>query len=243
MIQETLAQTPLYTDHLPGGGHWSAVLRRGQALLITDLEGGANVALLAYNAHEKTERLNLPDTLKAQHTARLTAGHCLYSDMGHVLLCIAADSLGWHDPIGGLSDAADVERRYGAGRFQELRNGFHRNGTDNLLVELGKWGLTRRDLAMNVNFFSKLAADELAQLRFVPGHSRAGDQVLLFAPMDTLVVLSAIQHPLDPQPQYAPRPVELAVSRIADYAAATAHCRACRPENARGFELTERLFL
>lgn len=240
-----MTDTVLYTDLLPGGAHWSAVIRRGQQLRLTDLEGGANLALLAFNAHEKTERLNLPDTLKAQHTARLTAGHCLYSDMGHVLLCLRDDSLGWHDAIGGVSNAADVERRYGGGPgrtdFQTLRNAFHRNGLDNLLVEMGKWNLTRRDLAMNVNFFSKVASDEHGRFDFVPGHSPAGSTVTLYAPMDTLVVLTAIPHPLDPQPQYAPRPVELQVARVADHAAATALCRSSRPENARGFALTERL--
>jgi urea carboxylase-associated protein 2 len=233
----------LYSDHLPGGAHWSAVIKRGQSLRITDIEGGANVALLAYAASEKTERLNLPDTLKCQHTARLTAGHCLYSDMGHVLLCITADSLGWHDAIGGVSNAADVLAQFGAGDFQDLRNGFHRNGQDNLLVEIGKWGLTRRDLAMNVNLFSKVVADDEGRFAFVAPHSRSGDCVELVATMDTLVVLTAIQHPLDPATRYAPKPVQLSLSRVTDLDAAIAICRNARAENARGLELTARLAL
>ncbi|MDB5970881.1 MAG: hypothetical protein JWQ90_3331 [Hydrocarboniphaga sp.] len=233
----------LYSDLLPGGAHWSAVIRRGQSLRITDLEGGANLALLAYAASEKTERLNLPDTLKCQHSARLTAGHCLYSDMGHVLLCITQDSLGWHDAIGGVSNAAEVLQQFGAGDFQDLRNSFHRNGQDNLLVEIGKWGLTRRDLAMNVNFFSKVVADDEGRFAFATPHSKAGDFVELVAPMDTLVVLTAIQHPLDPVTAYAPKPVRLSVSRVDDLDAAIAACRASRPENARGLALTERLAL
>ena len=52
------------------------------------------------NANEKTERLNLPDSLKCQHTAKLTSGHCLYSDMGRVLAAITADTCGWSDSIG-----------------------------------------------------------------------------------------------------------------------------------------------
>ncbi len=51
------------TELLPGGGHRSFVLRRGQLLRLTDLEGGANVSTLLFNAREKTERLNLPDSL------------------------------------------------------------------------------------------------------------------------------------------------------------------------------------
>ena len=71
----------LYEETVPGGGHTSFILKRGQLLRITDIEGGANVSLLLFNAGEKSERLNLPDTLKGQHTAKLTleertARHC-----------------------------------------------------------------------------------------------------------------------------------------------------------------------
>ena len=88
----------LREERLPGGAHTSLILRKGQILRLTDIDGGANVSMMMLNPHEKSERLNLPDTLKGQHTARLTAGHCFYSDMGRVLAGIVADSCGWHDP-------------------------------------------------------------------------------------------------------------------------------------------------
>jgi len=52
-------------------------MRSGSALTLTDVEGGANVGLLFYNPENLLERHNAPDTLKCQHTFRLTAGHCL----------------------------------------------------------------------------------------------------------------------------------------------------------------------
>ncbi|RBB92529.1 urea carboxylase, partial [Pseudomonas sp. MWU12-2115] len=146
-------------ERLPGGGHLSFVLKRGQLLRLTDLQGGANVSLMLFNAHEKTERLNLPDSLKCQHTAKLTAGHCLYSDMGRVLAAITRDTCGWSDSLGGVLCADEVEQKYGRGRYQELRNGFYRNGADNLLVEMGKWGLGLCDLSMTLNLFSRVDVD------------------------------------------------------------------------------------
>ena len=92
----------LREERLPGGAHTSLILRKGQILRLTDIDGGANVSMMMLNPHEKSERLNLPDTLKGQHTARLTAGHCFYSDMGRVLAGIVADSCGWHDPFGAM---------------------------------------------------------------------------------------------------------------------------------------------
>lgn len=235
-------QATLYEETVPGGGHTSFVLKRGQTLRLTDVEGGANVSLMLLNAQQPSERLNLPDTLKGQHTAKLTAGHGLYSDMGRVLAVITADTCGWHDSLGGVLDAAEVAEKYGSGRYQELRNGFHRNGTDNLLVEMGKWNLDLPDLLMVVNLFSKVAVDADGVFHFVPGHSPAGAAVELFAPMDTLVVLTALQHPMDPAPRYAPKPVRLTwLDAPSD--AVTAAFRASRGENARALHNTERLYL
>lgn len=232
----------LYEELVPGGGHTSFVLKRGQLLRITDLEGGANVSLLLLSAAEKSERLNLPDTLKCQHTAKLTAGHCLYSDMGRVLAAITADTCGWHDSFGGVLNAEEVSEKYGAGRYQELRNGFFRNGVDNLLVEMGKWNLNIQDLLMALNLFSKVSVDGDGRFHFEPGNSKAGDYIELYAPMDTLVVLTALQHPLDPNPQYAPKPVQLSWSKV-ESDGISVLCRTSRPENSRGFHNTERLYI
>ena len=235
-------RTTLYEETVPGGGHTSFVLKRGQVLRLTDIEGGGNVSLLLFNAAEKSERLNLPDSLKCQHTAKLTAGHCLYSDMGRVLAAITADSCGWHDSFGGVLNAAEVQEKYGQGRYQELRNGFHRNGVDNLLVEMGKWDMRLQDLLMCLNLFSRVDVDADGCFRFAQGNSKAGDYVELYAPMDTLVVLTALQHPLDPNPQYAPKPIGLTWQQVAADGISVL-CRTSRPENGRGFHNTERQYL
>jgi uncharacterized protein len=242
MNDTTTINPTLLEETVPGGGHTSLIVKRGQLLRITDLRGGANVSLMLLNAAEKSERLNLPDTLKCQHTARLTRGHCLYSDMGRVLAAIVADTCGWHDTLAGVANADEVREKYGEGRYQELRNAFYRNGTDNLLVELGKWGLNITDLLMTLNLFSRVDVSDTGALSFVPGNSQAGDYVELYAPMNTLVVLTAIQHPLDPAPDYAPKPVKLTLSGGIDPQVADI-CRTSCDENRRGFINTERFFL
>ncbi len=231
--------TPLFDEHLPGGGLWSAVIRRHQVLRLTDIEGGANVSLMAWNAAAPLDRLNLPDTLKAQYTARLTRGHVLMGDMGRVLLSITSDTAGWHDPLGGHSDAGEVLQKYGERSYQEARNDWHRNAHDNFLVEMGKHGLGPRDLVANVNFFSRLDADDDGRLSFHSGNSKAGDSVDLRAEMDVLVVLTTCQHPLDPNPAYAPKPVTL-TTLSGPPPAADDFCRLFRGENQRAFTLTER---
>lgn len=240
-IGSKAAGSVVLAERLRGGQTWSRVLGRGQRLALTDLEGGAAVAALFYNADDPSERYNMPDTLKAQHIARLTAGFVLYSDMGRVLCSITSDSLGWHDTITGHGTRAQSDARYGQGSYQELRNDWHKNTRDNFLVELGKYDLGKRDLGPNVNFFVKVAAGLDGKLSWVAGHSKAGASVELRAELNTLVILSNTPHPLDPRSQYAPPPVALEI-RAGAPAGPDDPCRTSRAENERGFLLTEAYF-
>jgi urea carboxylase-associated protein 2 len=227
----------LRREQLRGGQMWSHVLRRGQRLRLIDVEGGASVAALFYNADETSERFNMPDTLKAQHIARITAGCVLYSDMGRVLCSVVEDSLGWHDTITGHGrGTGEISSSY-----QKLRNDFHRNTRDNFLIELGKYDLGKRDVVANVNFFVKVATELDGRLSWVAQHSRPGAHVVLRAELNTLVVLSNTPHPLDPSPVYAPQPVALEI-HAGEPAGLDDPCRRFRPENERGFRLTEAYF-
>lgn len=230
------------SEVLPGGSTWSHVLKRGTALRITDVEGGANVAAYFLNFELPTERFNLPDTLKAQHTARLTKGHVLYSDMGRILCSIIEDTVGWHDPIAGLSNAATVEKKYGKATYQQVRNRWHQNARDALSIELGKYGLGVRDLHATVNFFSKVTVDADGDLHYTSGNSQPGSYVELRAEMNVLVLLNSCPHPMEPGNAYAPKPVTLSISKVPAPRADDA-CRMLCRENTRGFLLTEFYFL
>jgi uncharacterized protein len=210
----------LFEEELPPAGTWSHVMKRGTALRITDLDGDANVGAVLYNWENPAERYNLPDTLKAQHVARLTRGDVLYSDMGRILCSITGDTVGWHDPLSGCSPAAIAS----------------------ILIELAKYGLGARDMAAPVNFFSKVTVDEHGAMAFVAGNSKPGMFVELRAEMAVLVVLNNCRHPLDPRQVSRSRSVQLSLRRVPPPAADDV-CRVSRPENARGFLLTERYFL
>ncbi|GAA3944932.1 urea amidolyase associated protein UAAP1 [Allohahella marinimesophila] len=223
-----------YSTSIPAGGHWSLRLRRGTQLTLTDTEGGANVGLLMYNPEDLLERYNAPDTLKCQHTFKLTRGHCLYSDMGRIFASIVEDSLGWHETVCGNSTAAQVAEKWGKRDYQKDRNEMHQNGYDAFIVELAKYGLGPADMAANLNLFSKVAADDEGGLRYQPGHSPSGSTVTLRFEMDTLVLLHTCPHPLNDAERYPAKPVELSIS-VAPAVTEDDYCRNFRPENQRGF--------
>ena len=229
---------PFLDEILPPGASWSRICRRGTALTLTDLEGGANVSALLYRADDPLERYCMPDTLKCQHVSRLTAGIALHSDMGRVLASITDDTCGWHDTITGHATSALVARRWGVATFAEHRNDWRRGARDGLLVELAKHGLGSRDLVANINFFTKVAVDDDGMLAFVPDHSGPDDSVTVRFELDALVVLCSVPHPLDPAAEWSPRPVRLRCAAVAPPGPDDPVRTAC-PENERGFAATE----
>lgn len=231
----------LWQETVPGGNHWSGLMRRGSALRFTDLQGGANVSMLLYNVEDKLERYNMPDTLKSQHTAFLTTGNVCYSDMGRVMCSFINDSVGWHDTMCGFSDAALIEQKYGASHYQADRNTMKRNAKDGLLIELAKHGLGKRDLVANINLFSKASANNEGGLVFNVSNSQAGDVVDIRFDMNVLVVLSTAPHPLEIKTEYQPADVLLTAFH-AGAAAADDVCRNACEQNQRGFINTERFY-
>lgn len=223
-----------YTDVLPGGRHWSMLIRRGVALRLTDVDGGANVGMLMYNPENPLERLNLPDTLKCQHTFKLTEGHCLYSDMGRIFCSVVQDDLGWHDAAGGTCNAALVRSKWGELTYQEARNDYLRSGRDCFLIELGKYGLGKRDLAANVNWFSRVDVTSAGDLQLVDGHSAPGSTVTLRFEMNTLVALHTCPHPLNASEAYPRGSVRFELAEV-PAPAEDDPCRLSREENARGY--------
>lgn len=224
-----------YQTSLAGGKHWSLRVRRGLAMRLTDLKGGANVGMVLYNSEDHLERFNAPDTLKCQHTFHLGQGHCLYSDMGRIMASVISDSAGGHDTVCGNSDRALVEQLYGRRDYQNDRNDWHQNGHDSFMVELSKYGLGPRDLPINVNWFSKCAVSEDGDLSLIEGHSAAGTELVLRFEMDCLLLLHTCPHPLAEGGDYPETRIGISLSQAAAMSD-TDECLNSCDENARGFQ-------
>jgi uncharacterized protein YcgI (DUF1989 family) len=172
-------RTPVasHTHDVPGAAAWSVPVRAGRTVTLTALADGANASVLIIGA-DRLDRLNIPDTLKSQMSARIKPGMVLMSDRGLALATVIASSLDWHDCLTGA-----VPDRL-------------------LLLELIKHGFGEADLHGCINFFSKVAVadDPRASLTFVADHARAGDTVTLRADQDLLVFVSTAPHALSDLP-------------------------------------------
>jgi uncharacterized protein len=183
------------THTVPGGAAWSCAVRRDDRITLTALADGANVTMLLFNVHDTGERLNIPDTLKAQMSARIVAPMVLMSQRGRALATVYGSSLDWHDAITGYSHPKHVET-FGPTSYQADRNGWRRDAYSLLLGELWARGLDERDLHAPVNWFTKVVPVE--KLEFVADHAHAGDEVTLRAEQDLLLVCATAPHPMDP---------------------------------------------
>jgi urea carboxylase-associated protein 1 len=175
----------LRSDLVPAGDAWAETVERGQVLRIVDVEGKQGVDFLCYNAKHPEERYHAANTLKRARTIFLTTGHVLYSDVAHPMFTIVADTCGRHDTIGGCCSAQSNFLLYGVEGVTGCR--------ENFLRMLGRYGLGRRDIVANLNFFSNVPVSpdgRLADTIFVEGLSKPGDFVDLRAEMDALAVIA-----------------------------------------------------
>ncbi|HEV8676074.1 MAG TPA: urea amidolyase associated protein UAAP1 [Methylomirabilota bacterium] len=186
---------------IPPGGHWSGVVRAGQILRIVDLEGRQAVDFLCYNAADPSERYNAADTMKVAGTIVLTAGHRLYSDMGRPLFTLVADTAGGHDTIGGCCSAESNRLRYGVEGTPNCR--------DNFLRAVAPFGLGKKDVVANVNFFMSVPVGADGAMAIAEGRSRPGDYVDLRAEMDALAALSNCPQIYNPASGGRPTPIRL----------------------------------
>ncbi|OEE67059.1 urea carboxylase [Enterovibrio norvegicus FF-33] len=224
----------LFYHRYLGGQHGGLEIPAGHSLRLTDVEGGANASLLLFNPRNPLERINLPDTLKCQHTFKLTAGNCVYSDMGRIFCSIVQDDTGWIDSVGGLSNKNHVAKVWGERNYQSDRNDWLQNGHDAMLVEMAKFGLGLRDLAATLNVFSKVETTDDGQLTFVQRHSKAASVVELRFEMDTIVLFSTCPHPMNEAVVYPRNPVDVEMVKSSLVEADDACLNHC-DENRRGF--------
>jgi len=185
------------------GGDWSGVVKRGQILRIVDLEGTQAVDFLCYNASDPSERYNAADTMKINGSLFIEKGTLLYSDMGNVLFRVVDDTCGHHDTIGGCCSRESNRVRYGVKEGPNCR--------DNFLRALSRYGLGKKDIVANINFFMYVPIGADAKMAIVDGLSRAGDHVDLAAEMDVLAVLSNCPQIHNPANAYNPTPIEVSV--------------------------------
>ena len=184
---------------------WSRIIKKGEMMRIVDLEGKQAVDFLCWNADDYEDRYAAADTMKINETGIfLTTGTTLYSVGLTPLFIITADTCGSHDTIGGCCSADLNNFRYGVHNESGCR--------ENFLLEMDKYGLSKRDMAANVNFFMYVPVSAEGHMDMGPSISSPGDYVDLRAESDVLAVISNCPQINNPVNDFNPTPVQVIVS-------------------------------
>lgn len=194
-------------EYVGARGPWSAVVRAGDVLTIVDLEGNQAVDCLLYAAGDTSVRYSAAVTIAAQQSIVLTTGSVLRADTGAALMTVVADEVGVHDTIGGACSQESNTLRYG----QHTRE--QHACVENFLIEGSRWGLGKRDLVSNINWFMNVPVDPDGALGIVDGLSAPGKRVALRAEQDTLVLVSNCPQINNPCNGFNPTPVRMIVTR------------------------------
>jgi uncharacterized protein len=205
----TVEMTTVLDDVVPACAPWSAIVRAGQTLQIIDLHGNQAVDTLFYgvsgNQVDHTLRYSAQATIAAQRNIFLTTGSVLRAADGTALMTIVADDVGNHDTIAGACSKESNTLRYG-------HHTVHQHAcAENFLAEGAKWGLGKRDIVSNVNFFMNVPVEADGTLGIVDGLSAPGKSLTLRADVDTLVLVSNCPQINNPCNGFDPTPVRMVI--------------------------------
>jgi urea carboxylase-associated protein 1 len=197
----------VFDEVLPSGRGWSHEIAAGQTFRIVDLEGNQAVDTLFYNSRDLDERYSAADTIRHQGNIYLTTGTPLMSGEGRPLLTIVADTCGRHDTLGGACSAESNQVRYA------LDKKFMHSCRDSFLLALARYGrgMSKRDLASNINFFMNVPVTPQGGLSFEDGVSGPGRYVEMRAERDVLALISNCPQLNNPCNAYNPTPIRLLV--------------------------------
>jgi urea carboxylase-associated protein 1 len=210
MIKESslVPDKAVYRETVLAGDYWMQEVKAGQTFRILDLEGNQAADTLFFSAEDPSERYSAIDTIREQANAYLTAGTKLMSNLGNTMLEITADTCGRHDTLGGACATESNTVRYSLDKkcMHACRDSWML-----AIAENEHFGVSKRDITHNINFFMNVPITKEGGLTFEDGISEAGKYVEMKAEMDVIVLISNCPQLNNPCNAYNPTPVEILI--------------------------------
>ena len=193
----------LLEEVVPAKSSWSGIVKKGQRLKITDLEGQQAVDFLCYNNNDRTDRYSATNTVKVQGNVYVGLGSILYSDSGTPLLEVVEDTIGRHDTVYGCCSNPNNMLRYGVETTESCYTNFE--------AELAKLGMGKDAIVPNVNWFMSVPVLEDGSAGVDNVVLQPNSYVTLLSKTDTLAVLSNCPQMHNPCNGYNPTPVKVEI--------------------------------
>lgn len=161
------------------------VLKKGQRLKVTDIEGEQVSDFICYNLEDTREYLSSGRTIDYADTIFLTKGNDFYSNRSNVMFRMVEDTVGRHDFLLTPCSVDTFRIIYG---HQHPHRGCH----GNLENALARFGITGDDIPVCFNIFMHVAVNgNTGRIDVLPPKSKAGDHVVIEAMMDLIIGITA----------------------------------------------------
>lgn len=163
----------------------SFILKKGDRLKVTDIQGEQVSDLVCYNLHDRGEYISSGRTLDYAETIFLTKGHSFYSNRSNIMFDMIEDTVGRHDFLLTPCSADTFRIIYG-------HEHPHRGCFGNLCAALKPYDIQPDHIPVSLNIFMNVTVDgTTGNLAVLPPKSKAGDYIVIEARMDLLVGLTA----------------------------------------------------
>ncbi|MEO7800701.1 MAG: urea carboxylase-associated family protein [Ginsengibacter sp.] len=170
---------------IPSRSGTAFILKKGQRLVVTDIEGEQVSDFICFNLHDTAEYLSSGRTIDYAETIFLTKGHSFYSNRSNIMFDIIEDTVGRHDFL--LTPCSADTFRIIYGHEQP-----HRGCLGNLTKALEPYGISADDIPICFNIFMHVSVNsDNGRINVLPPKSKAGDHICIEARMDLIVGMTA----------------------------------------------------
>jgi urea carboxylase-associated protein 1 len=207
-VSKLIPENAFYREIVDAGDYYIGVVNTGETFRILDLEGNQAADTLFFNADNPQERYSAMDTIREQGNVYLTTGSQLRSNENNIMLEMVADTCGRHDTLGGACATESNTVRYD---LEKRCMHACRDSWMLAIAENPQYGISKRDISHNINFFMNVPITSEGGLTFEDGISAPGKYVELRAGMDVIVLISNCPQLNNPCNGYNPTPVEYLV--------------------------------
>jgi len=159
-------------------------LQKGQYLKVIDVQGQQVSDMVAFNKHNKKEKISAGKTFDFEETILLTTGNFLWSNTSNKMLKISEDTNGRNDFLLAPCSQETFEIMY-------AHQGHHPSCLGNLAKNLKFYGIEQEDIPSAFNIFMNVQIRADGKISVQPPTSCAGDYIIIEALMDVIIGLTA----------------------------------------------------
>jgi uncharacterized protein YcgI (DUF1989 family) len=159
-------------------------LPAGRSLKVIDLEGEQVADMIAFNEHDRREKLSTAATIDMNASLRIGEGDFFYSNLYNRMMRVVEDSSGRHDLLHPACSPSMYRAQYGIYTH-------HPSCLENLLLALRRQGMDAEDIPNPVNLFMNTRIHPDGRVEVRTPCTGPGDFITFGAEVDLLIGVAA----------------------------------------------------